>query len=145
MTAACVLLLPLQGCSLEQLSVDCQRLQNVTYLPDTYSSLIRETQIDRKSSIFASKQQVMLSEQLAQIPLSDLTLNHHRSELVKLYRLDSDLGLQVSAFMTNSGQILVTGASRSAYEQVARQRIYISQQVQDIHNYIASYCGASEF
>ena len=87
----------------------------------------------------------MLSEQLAQIPLVDSKLSLYRNELVKLYQYDSDLGFQISAFMTDEGEISVVGGNRSAFEQVAKQRILISRQVQDIHNYIASYCGSREF
>ena len=87
----------------------------------------------------------MLSKQLAQLPLVDTQLSRYRSELVTLYQHDSDLGLQVSAFMTDKGEVSVMGGSRSAFEQVAKQRILLSRQVQDIHNYIASYCGSREF
>jgi len=95
--------------------------------------------------MFASQQQSVLADQLAQIPLMDQSLSQYRGELVTLYRHDSDLGLQITAFMTDAGEIAVTGGSRTAYEQVAGQRITIAQQVQNVHNHIASYCGASEF
>ena len=138
--------MPLQACSPDQLAADCDRLQNVTYTaPASSSALIREVRIDKEDAMFASKQQSILADQLAQMPLLDEALSYYRSELVTLYRHDSDLGLQITAFMADSGQIAVAGASRTAYEQVAGQRITISQQVQNVHNHIASYCGASEF
>lgn len=79
------------------------------------------------------------------MPLLDQTLSRYRNELVTLYRHDSDLGLQITAFMTDAGDIAVSGGSRTAYEQVAGQRLSISQQVQNVNNLIVGYCGSSEF
>ena len=144
--ALSAVLLPLQSCGPNRVAIDCRRIQNVTYVsaPST-STLISEYKVDKEASIFASRQQLILAKQLAQMPLLDQALNHYRNELVMLYRHDGDLGLQTTAFMSDSGEIRVIGGSRSAYEQVAKQRIAIGQQVQNVHNHIASYCGASEF
>lgn len=144
--SAVIVTVPLQSCSNARLVADCQRLQQATYVaPYSPSTLVSESSPDRAAAVFASKQQTVLAKQLARMPLVDQTLSDHRDALVTLYRNDSDLGLQVTAFMTESGGIAVSGASRTAYEQVARQRIAISQQVQDVNNLILSYCVSGGF
>ena len=144
--SAGIIVIPLQGCGPSRLASDCDRLQKATHTLSPFASeLIREQPLDKAASIFASKQQQVLAQQLAQMPLLDQSLSRYRSELVVLYRHDSDLTLQVTAFMADSGEIVVAGGNRSAYEQVASQRIAIAHQVQTVHNHIASYCGASAF
>lgn len=136
----------LQSCSVSRLATDCERLQQATYVPPyTASTLISEPVTDKSASVFASKQQTVLANQLARIPLLDQTLSDYRNDLVTLYRHDSDLGLQITAFMTDAGEISVSGGSRTAYEQVAGQRIAINQQVQNINSLIVGYCSSSEF
>ena len=79
------------------------------------------------------------------MPLIDPPLSRYRNELVALYQHDSDLALQATAFMADSGEIFAVKSNRAAYEQVASQRLAIAQQVQDAQSHLVSYCGASEF
>ncbi len=134
------LLLVLQGgCSRPQVSADCDRLQQAIY-SDPRSAVLETIQTSKQAATYASTQQLVLADQLDQIPLLDEALSTYRNNLVVLYRHDSDLGLQVAAFMSAEGDIVVEGGNRSAYEQVAKQRIAIGQQVQQQQATISSYC-----
>ena len=139
-----ILLLSQSGCSQSRIVTDCHRLQLAIYI-DPHSTVLETLKTGKTAAVYASKQQAVLADQLAQIPLSDRVLSTYRNNLVDLYRHDSDLGLQVSAFMSDEGQITVADGNRSAYEQVAGQRIAISQQVQQQQATIASYCEAQEY
>lgn len=134
------LLIVLQsGCSQPQVSTGCDRLQQAIY-SDPQSAILENIQTGKQAAIYASKQQLVLADQLDQIPLLDEALNTYRNHLVDLYRHDSDLGLQVATFMSNEGDIVVEGSNRSAYEQVAKQRISIGQQAQQQQAEISNYC-----
>ncbi len=151
--------LSLQSCSAA--SVDtCDRLQSILYKPaiiaqqtalpinqpipieDPAVDLSLTPDIDQADAIFESQQQAVLAKQLAQVPITDKTLSEHRNNLVELYRHDSDLGFQVSSFISPTGEIAVNASNRSAYEQVANQRIVIGQQVTRQVDTIKRYCVA---
>lgn len=134
--------LPLQSCSAVATDASdiCDRIQNNVYTPPLTASE-SVLPIDKASAIYASKQQAVLANQLTQMPVLDATLSEYRDSLVELYRHDSDLGLQVSVFISPAGDILVNEASRSAYEQVANQRMVISEQVKNQLDAIDSYCA----
>ncbi len=130
----------LQSCSQSELAGDCDRLQKSLYTAPNYR-VLNALQLDQAAAIDASKQQAILAQKIAQMQIDDETLSAYRSNLVDLYLHDSDLGLQVASFMTAAGDISVAGSNRTAYDQVASQRIMISQQVQDQHNMIAGHCS----
>jgi CRISPR/Cas system-associated endoribonuclease Cas2 len=133
--------LSMQGCRIASASADtCERIQNSVFSPPL-SAQQRVVPIDKAAAIYESKQQAVLAAQLAQMPIPDETLSGYRNSLVALYRHDSDLGFQISVFMSPRGDILVSEASRSAYEQVANQRLVISQQVNNQLAAVDSYCA----
>jgi hypothetical protein len=137
-----VIALALQSCSAAATDATniCDRIQSNVYTPPLSASE-SVLPIDKASATYASKQQAVLADQLAQMPILDETLSEYRNNLVELYRHDSDLGLQVSVFMNPAGDITVNAASRSAYEQVANQRMVISEQVKSRLDAINSYCA----
>ncbi len=133
-------MLPLQSCGSASLEA-CDRIKSSVYKPPTSVQEIAFPQ-DTAAATFDSKQQAVLAEQLAHIPIKDKVLSEYRNNLVELYRHDSDLGLQVSSFITPNGGISVNSASRSAYEQVANQRIVINEQVTLQIDTVKRYCAS---
>lgn len=132
--------LTVQSCSPVQVDA-CDRIKKSIYTtPQTVTA--STVPIDRATAIYGSKRQAELADQLAEIPIEDSTLREKRDSLVKLYRHDSDLGMQISSFMSDGGEISVTQGNRTAYEQVAYQRIIIDQQVKIQVNSLYDYCGA---
>jgi hypothetical protein len=137
-----VIVLPLQSCGSVSIEA-CDRIKTSVYKPPIEVQEVAFPQ-DIAAATYDSKQQAVLAEQLARIPIEDKLLNEYRANLVALYRHDSDLGLQVSAFMNPNGIVVVNSASRIAYEQVASQRIVINEQVSDQLEAIDSYCASKQ-
>lgn len=135
------LLLALQvGCSQSETTTGCDRLQRTIYSDPLATTELKASQISKAEAVYASRQQAVLADQLAQLPLVDKSLSAYRQNLVYLYRHDSDLGMQASAFIDINGNVVVAGSNRAAYEQVASQRLVLSQQVINQQAEISNYC-----
>ncbi|MGB3298814.1 MAG: hypothetical protein WBA76_11135 [Phormidesmis sp.] len=131
--------LSLQSCSPTQAAEPCTRLQEITSTASPPAQQ-RILPIDKATATYTAKQQAMLAEQLIQLPILDKKLSAERDRLIELYRLDSSLGLQMTAFMGAGGDTDLTGSDRIAYEQVASQRIALDEAIKNQLAVIRSYC-----
>ena len=130
----------MQSCGATQAAAPCDRLQKAVYKapPADQQSVLP---IDRATVVYTAKQQAARADQLAKMPISDPELSARRSNLTALYRDDSGLGLQAASLMDAGGEVEAAGVNRAAYEQVANQRIALTQQIKEQLDAIDRYCG----